>query len=148
MLTMQWFFGERDLADAHAVREAVFIDEQGISREEEHDGTDGVCVHVVIYDCDVPVATGRVMITPEDYVIGRVATLASHRGRGLATSVMQALIKACVIMGGQRQILHAQESARVFYEKLGFVAYGEPFMEAGIPHVMMEHLGGIDCACS
>jgi len=146
MLTMQWFFGEQDLQDVHAVREAVFIGEQGISRGEEHDGTDGGCIHVVIYDSDVPVATGRVMITPEDYVIGRVATLAAYRGRGLATGVMQALIKACVVMGGERQVLHAQASARAFYEKLGFTAYGEPFEEAGIPHIMMEHIGGTGCA--
>ena len=37
--------------------------------------------------------------------------------------------------------LHAQTHALGFYEKHGFVAEGEEFMEAGIPHfVMTRHL--------
>jgi predicted GNAT family N-acyltransferase len=87
------------------------------------------------------------MITRDDFIIGRVATVKSHRGRGIATGVMQALINACVTMGGQRQILHAQISARGFYEKLGFTAYGEEFCDAGILHIAMEHFGtGKQCA--
>jgi len=142
MLTLQWFFGDKDdLADAHAIRRTVFIEEQNVSEADEHDGTDGACIHLVAYDNDAPVSTGRIMITRDDFIIGRVATLKSHRGRGIATGVMQALIDACVVMGGERQILHAQTSARVFYEKLGFTAYGEEFDDAGIPHIAMEHFG-------
>jgi len=142
MLTMQWFFGDKDdLADAHYIRRKVFMEEQGVSEAEEHDGTDGACIHLVAYDSDLPVSTGRIMVTRDDFIIGRVATLASHRGRGIATGVMQALIDACVTMGGERQILHSQTSARPFYEKLGFTAYGEEFMDAGIPHIAMEHFG-------
>jgi len=161
MITIKWFFGEEgDLSDAHAIRREVFVGEQNVAEADEYDGTDGACIHVVAYDGDKPVSTGRVMINPEvgaidpgtgqelthdDYIIGRVATLKSHRGRGLAKAVMEVLIKACAIMGGNRQILHAQLSARGFYEKLGFVAYGNEFDECGIAHVAMEHFGGIEC---
>jgi len=142
MLTLQWFFGDREsLADAHAIRRVVFIEEQGVSEAEEHDGTDPACIHLVAYENDIPVSTGRIMITRDDFIIGRVATLPSHRGRGIATGIMQALIDACCTMGGDRQILHAQTHARAFYEKLGFTAYGEEFMDAGIPHIAMEHFG-------
>jgi len=141
MLTMQWFFGEEGLDDVYALRRRVFIDEQGISEVEEYEGDDGGCIHLVLYVNDVPVSTGRIKITRDDYVIGRVATLAEHRGKGYATGVMQALIKACCVMGGERQILHAQLTARKFYESLGFTAYGDEFEEAGIPHVCMEHIG-------
>ncbi|MCL1786952.1 MAG: GNAT family N-acetyltransferase [Defluviitaleaceae bacterium] len=146
MLTLQWFFGEKEpLTDAHAIRHAVFIEEQNVPEADEHDGTDGACIHLVAYDGDTPVSTGRIMITGaaegDDFIIGRVATIKSHRGRGIATGVMQALIDACVSMGGQRQVLHAQTSAQGFYEKLNFTAYGEEFMDAGIPHIAMEHFG-------
>jgi ElaA protein len=141
MLTLMWFFGERDLDDVYALRRRVFIEEQNIATEDEYEGDDGACIHVVVYESDTPVSTGRVKITRDDFVIGRVATLPGHRGRGLGTAVMQALIKACCIMGGERQILHAQIPAVGFYEKLGFTAYGEPFEEAGIPHICMEHFG-------
>ena len=162
MITMKWFFGEtEDLADAHSIRRTVFIDEQKVSEEEEYDGTDGLCIHVVAYDGDAPVSTGRVMINPpvgkidpgtgekithDDFIIGRIATLESHRGRGLGRAVMESLIKSCVMMGGNRQILHAQTHARAFYESIGFTAYGEEFIEADIPHIAMEHFGGIPCA--
>ena len=142
MLTLQWFFGDKeDLAHAHAIRREVFIEEQNVPEADELDGTDGACIHLVAYDGDTPVCTGRIMIARDDFIIGRVATIKSHRGQGIATGVMQALIDACVTMGGQRQILHAQTHARSFYEKLGFAAYGEEFDDAGIPHIAMEHFG-------
>jgi ElaA protein len=141
MLTMQWFFGDRGLDNVYALRRRVFIEEQKIAPEDELEGDDGACIHLVIYKNDEPLATGRIKITKEDYIIGRVATLPEHRGNGLGTAVMQALIKACCIMGGERQILHSQLSAQPFYEKLGFTPYGEIFDEAGIPHICMEHFG-------
>ena len=141
MLTMQWFFGEENLEDVYALRRTVFIEEQKIAPEDEYEGDDGACIHTVLYEDNVPVSTGRIKITKDDYIIGRVATPAPYRGRGYATAVMQALIKACCIMGSERQILHAQLTAQSFYEKLGFTPYGEVFEEAGIPHVCMEHVG-------
>ena len=145
MLVLKWFFGDRGLDDAYAIRREVFINEQGLSEEEEFDGTDAACAHLVAYENDIPIGTGRIMITGEDYKIGRVAVLKAHRGKQLGLGLMQALIEACCAMGGERQILHSQTHARGFYEKLGFTAYGEEFEEAGIPHIAMEHVGPVRC---
>jgi predicted GNAT family N-acyltransferase len=41
--------GEATLADAHAVRRTVFIEEQGVSEAEEMDGRDETATHVVAY---------------------------------------------------------------------------------------------------
>jgi predicted GNAT family N-acyltransferase len=143
MLTMKWFMGTKDdLSDAYAIRREVFMEEQNCPEDEEFDGTDGSCVHLVIYEDDLPVCTGRIFICEEYFKIGRVATVMTHRGRGIATGLMQSLIGASVAMGGHRQIIHAQIVAKGFYEKLGFTAYGEEFEEAGIPHIAMEHFGG------
>jgi len=142
MLSLQWFFGDKEpLTDAHTIRREVFINEQNVSEADELDGTDAACIHLVAYVGETPISTGRIMITNGDFIIGRVATIKSYRGRGVATGIMQALINACVTMGGERQILHAQTHARTFYEKLGFTAYGEEFDDAGIPHISMEHFG-------
>jgi len=146
MLELKWTLGENGLEDAYAIRRAVFIEEQGLTEDEEFDGTDAACAHLVIYENNVPIATGRIMIG-DDYKIGRVAVLKAHRDRDLGLGIMQALIDACCQMGGDRQILHAQISAKGFYEKLGFTPYGEEFDEAGIPHIAMEHYGPIkSCA--
>jgi len=145
MITMKWFFGAEGLEDAHNIRRSVFIEEQGLTEAEEYDNTDYACTHLVAYENATPIATGRIMLYGEDYIIGRVAVLKAHRGRQLGIGIMQALIEACLQMGGQRQILHAQTHARGFYEKLGFKAYGEEFEEAGIPHIAMEHYGPAKC---
>ncbi|MCL1843572.1 MAG: GNAT family N-acetyltransferase [Defluviitaleaceae bacterium] len=143
MLTVKWFMGEKDdLSDAYAIRREVFCGEQNCPEDEEFDGSDDSCVHLVMYEDEKPVATGRVLIGDDYFKIGRVATLKTHRGIGLGKSIVQTLIGACVAMGGHRQIIHAQTVAQGFYEKLGFVAFGDEFDEAGIPHIAMEHFGG------
>ena len=145
MLMLKWFFGDRGLEDAYAIRREVFVQEQNVSETDEYDGTDGACVHLVAYENNAPVATGRIMITNGDYVIGRVAVIKTHRGQQLGRGIMQALINACCAMGSERQVLHAQTHARGFYEKLGFTPYGQEFDEAGIPHIAMEHFGAAKC---
>ena len=143
MLKLKWFMGEKeDLSEVYAIRREVFVVEQNISEEIEFDGTDNSCVHLLIYDDDLPVCTGRIFICEEYFKIGRVATIMTHRGRGIATGLMQSLVNACVAMGGTRQIVHAQTHSRGFYETLGFTAYGEEFEEVGVPHIAMEHFGG------
>ena len=144
MLTLKWFMGDKeDLKDIRAVRKQVFVDELGLSPEFEDDGQDGSCIHLVAYENSLPISTGRVMITNEDFVLSRFATLKSHRNQGIATGIIEALVEACVQMGGNRQILHAQESRKAFYEKIGFTAFGEEFLSFGLPHVAMEHIGGL-----
>ncbi|MCL2664005.1 MAG: GNAT family N-acetyltransferase [Defluviitaleaceae bacterium] len=147
MITMEWFMGDENLADAHYIRRKVFVEEQQISESDEYDGTDGSCVHLVVYDGGAPAGTGRIMITDKDFHIGRVAVLREHRGRGLGVLVMRVLIRAACGMGGERQVLHSQVSAKGFYEKLSFKAVGEIFYEAGIPHIEMEHFGDICVKC-
>ena len=145
MISMKWFFGvKEDLSDVHVVRREVFVEEQGVPEDKVDNGTDAECIHLVVYDdSEKPVSTGRVHITDEDFIIGRVATIKSHRGQGLATGIMQALIEACVQMGGERQITNSQVRSMGFYEKLGFTPYSSEFEEAGIPHVSMEHFGSV-----
>jgi len=135
--------GEKeDLSEVRAIRREVFVEEQSVAEDVEFDGTDDSCVHLLIYDDDLPVCTGRIFIADDYFKIGRVATVMTHRGRGIATGLMQSLINACVAMGGTRQIIHSQAGSRGFYETLGFTTYGEEFEEAGIPHIAMEHFGG------
>jgi predicted GNAT family N-acyltransferase len=50
-------------------------------------------------------------------------------------------------MGGERQIVHAQVRARGFYEKMGFIAEGDVYQDAGIPHITMVHEGDVEGCC-
>jgi predicted GNAT family N-acyltransferase len=51
---------------------------------------------------------------------------------------MERLIAEAAQQKLQPLLLHAQVQAVEFYEKLGFVAEGAGFMEAGIPHRLMR----------
>jgi predicted GNAT family N-acyltransferase len=124
--------------DALAVRIAVFVEEQGISREDEIDEYDGVAVHCVGYDAGTPVAAGRLVLTDGYGKIGRMAVLKQHRGRGLGAQVLAALEHEGVSLGVQLFRLSAQLTARGFYDRAGYTAAGDVYDEVGIPHIAME----------
>jgi predicted GNAT family N-acyltransferase len=121
---------------ALAIRETVFVQEQGVDPALEIDGRDAECLHALAIDSrgDV-VGTGRLL---PDGRIGRMAVLAAHRGRGVGAALLVALVNAARTRGDSRIWLHAQTQAAGLYRRHGFVPIGETFMEAGIEHIEME----------
>ncbi|EHJ93142.1 GNAT family N-acetyltransferase [Vreelandella boliviensis] len=116
---------------ASEIRRRVFIDEQSVPLEEEWDGLDPECVHFLATLDGQPVGTARLL---PDAHIGRVAVLADARGTGIGVLLMQAAIEAARYAGHAQVALSAQVHALAFYERLGFVAHGDEFLDAGIPH--------------
>lgn len=125
--------------DAASVRTEVFVQEQGISREDEWDEADKSALHAVVYNrMDMPLATGRLLVAaPGVGKIGRMAAKRVLRGSKLGSQVLDALMAKAKARGDREVILHAQTSAAGFYAKSGFVARGEPFDEVGIAHIEM-----------
>ncbi len=64
------------------------------------------------------------------------------RGTGIGEAVLRALAQAAHERGGREVVLHAQRTAQSFYAQLGFDVRGEPFEEAGIPHIDMARVSG------
>lgn len=127
---------EHDLADLRAVREPVFVQEQQVPIELEWDELDPRSRHVLARDIDgTPVGTGR--LTPE-HKIGRMAVLRGWRGRGVGDALLATLVDLARTLGYPQVELHAQVSALGFYEKFGFIAFGEEYDEAGIRHRSMR----------
>lgn len=118
------------------MRTDVFIKEQVISTEEAWDAADVKSRHAIAYDAiGAPIGTGRLM---PDGRIGRMAVLSDQRGRGVGTAILDRLLEEACKSGFKSVTLHAQLGARSFYEKRGFTALGEGFIELGIPHVEMS----------
>ena len=126
------------LADAFAVRSAVFIEEQGVSEDEEMDGRDDEASHVVAYDGDRPVGTARLR-TVEAGVgkVERVAVRAADRGEGIGRALMAEVESLAADRGVEALKLHAQTRVEGFYEKLDYETTSGVFQEAGIDHVAM-----------
>lgn len=128
-----------DLAEVAALRTRVFVVEQGVPPEIEQDAADATAVHVLSRDeSGRVVATGRLLVSGRSAGIGRMATDASLRGRGHAAAVLAELHRQAVLRGVTEVELHAQLSARGFYERAGYVAGGEVYEEAGIAHITMR----------
>ncbi|WP_409333209.1 GNAT family N-acetyltransferase [Trujillonella humicola] len=139
----------RDRAELVALRTRVFVTEQGVPPELEQDAVDAVAVHAVSRDAEGRVvATGRLFERDGRGVIGRMAVDAAARGGGHGAAVLEVLHREARRMGLREVELHAQVTARGFYERAGYAAVGEEYEEAGIRHVTMrrwlEDLPGAD----
>jgi predicted GNAT family N-acyltransferase len=120
-----------DFASIRHVREIVFIDEQRVPRELEFDERDPLCRHVLAFDGEVPVGTGRLDLEYGGKV-GRVAIVATHRRSGVGAAVMERLHAIARDARQPRLWCNAQLTAVPFYERLGYVASGPTVLEAGI----------------
>jgi predicted GNAT family N-acyltransferase len=126
-------------ADATRIRTEVFVREQRIPAELEWDEADRTAVHAVAYNrLGQAIATGRLLpATGGVAAIGRMAVHQVLRGCRVGEQVLRALAAEAHRRGDRAIELHAQRTARDFYARLGFQAQGEPYEEAGIPHVTM-----------
>jgi predicted GNAT family N-acyltransferase len=119
-----------------AVREEVFVAEQGVPLELEWDEIDPQCVHMLAEDeAGQPIGTGRLL--PDGHV-GRMAVLSQWRGRGIGGALLRSLMAVAAARGMREVVLNAQVQACDFYARHGFVAEGPVFAEAGIPHRCMR----------
>ena len=94
-----------DLEAAYRIRHVVFVDEQG-----------------------VPVDLG-----PLGH-LGRLAVLASARGSGLGAALVRAIEERATSRDLRAVYLGAQVQVVPLYERLGYVAFGAEFDDAGLKH--------------
>lgn len=138
-----------DLAACFAVRKEVFVAEQGVPEDIEYDGRDGDAVQVLAVAADgAPLGTGRLLHgpgaadktggDPSVGALGRLAVVEAARGTGIGVALVRAIEDAARAAGLSVVDLHAQAHATGFYERLGYAAYGEEFLDAGIPHRSMR----------
>jgi predicted GNAT family N-acyltransferase len=128
------------------VRRRVFIEEQHVPEDEEIDAYDAdpatvtTCLHVLASLDGKPVGTGRLLLAEPDGRLhaGRVAVLAEHRRRGVGRAVMQALHELARERKATSITLAAQLHAIPFYERLGYLASGDVFLDANIEHRWMD----------
>ena len=117
------------------IRRLVFILEQQVPKDEEWDGKDDDSWHWLATDTkDVPIGTARLL---PDGQIGRMAVLSNFRKFGVGAALLELAVEKARHLGFASVFLNAQSHALGFYERAGFVAEGEEFLEAGIPHFRM-----------
>lgn len=129
---------EGDLAAAFAIRKAVFIVEQHIDPELERDGLDEEARHFLAFADGEAVAAARLHYEGERAKLGRMAVLSDFRRQGVGRDLLRFILKTAKAAGVREVYLDSQNTARAFYFARGFSEFGEPFIEAGIPHISMS----------
>ena len=84
---------------------------------------------------------GCVLFHPEGPETGRLFQMAvepERQGSGLGTRLVRALERAVAERGFREVTLHARDTAVGFYARLGYVSFGAPYVEVGVPHQNMR----------
>lgn len=123
------------------LRTDVFFLEQKIDEEELDDrDREPETRHLWIADEHGTAAYLRVIVDAETShldarrLFGRVVVRADRRGEGLAQLLIDRVIER---HGHEAMLLHSQEYIAALYARYGFEAFGETYVEAGLPHIMM-----------
>jgi predicted GNAT family N-acyltransferase len=131
---------DNDLNRAFQIRKEVFVEEQGVSLEEEFDEfdkLDDLCEHILVSYNEQPVGTGRLRVVDGYGKLERICILEPYRKFGLGKIMINTLEGIAKEKGISRVKLHGQAQAEGFYEKLGYQTSSDIFMEDGIPHILM-----------
>jgi len=125
-----------DAMPLQELRRTVFIIEQQVPESLEWDEFDVASLHVLAEDAEGhAVGTGRLL--PDGH-IGRMAVKREWRGRGVGGAILGFLIECARKRGDCAVHINAQTHAIGFYQRYGFVAHGDEFQDAGIPHRQMS----------
>jgi predicted GNAT family N-acyltransferase len=143
---IRWAEGPADVEAAIALREEVFVREQGVPAEEELDGRDAEALHLLAVDPGDGrvVGTLRLLFDGETAKVGRVAVALDRRRRGLAAAMLEEALAEALRRRCTRARLASQVEVVPLYERAGFAVESGVFEEAGIPHVWMgRRLGAV-----
>lgn len=169
MIQVKIIENQEELDQAFAIREKVFIEEQGCDRDEEFDGLDDDAVQFIAYYRDEMVVESRyeagLMSRPSDWrgemagtsryrktekgiKLERFAVYAEYRRQGLSRCLLESMIDHIRNDNPDPELLlylHAQVEAMPLYARRGFKETGEKFIEAGIEHIEMSRKWGDLC---
>ena len=139
-LDIRFIQNSKDMLSCLELRRTVFIEEQNVPENEEVDGDDPDCDHILLTVSDIPVGAARLKYYNDFVKVQRVCVLKNYRGQGIGSNIINFIIRhvekndirSSVRLGSQ---FHALE----FYKGLGFIEFGEEYLDAGILHKDMEY---------
>jgi|SRR5690554_3623668 ElaA protein len=122
------------------LRSEVFVVEQDCVYQDV-DGKDSKALHLLGFQDGQLLAYAR-LFRPGDYFaeasIGRVVVKQSARQFGYGHQLMKAAVEVVEKEFNTPTIqISAQRYLEKFYTAHGFITFGEPYLEDGIPHIAM-----------
>jgi len=114
MIQGQWFSPGADLSGVLSVRRAVF--------SREGDDLDAESWNVLVYEDDVPAATGRIWWREGAFRLGDIGVLPARRGRKLGDLTLRLLLFKARSHAAREVRLCCPPDTAGFFERLGFRA--------------------------
>jgi len=137
--TISFSYSDKKHTDiAFEIRQKVFVIEQEVDEREEYDEFEPTSIHYLVFVNEEPVGTARWRITENGIKLERFAVLKESRNAKAGRTVLLKVLED-VIPLEKKIYLNAQVTAMKFYEREGFVAEGEMFMECNIKHFRMRY---------
>ncbi len=122
------------------LRTDVFVVEQNCPYPEL-DNKDLQAIHVFRFIDNDIVAVGRILppgTSYDEWSLGRIATHANQRGKGLGRDLMNSIMQYMSIKHPDASIrISAQSHLEKFYSEFDFSPTGKSYLEDGIPHIEM-----------
>jgi putative N-acetyltransferase (TIGR04045 family) len=130
---------EAEVEAHHAVRRAVFVTEQGIFADDDHDEWDATALKVIATIGDRVV--GAVRLYPLDeaglWKGDRLAVLADARTLGVGAPLVRFAVATAGEHGGSRMIALIQTPNVAFFRRLGWARLGARTSYRGATHQEM-----------
>lgn len=108
--------------EIYSLRDLVFIDTRDFFGEE-FIGYDADCFHVLVYDHEKPIATGRLKLRSNnnlEAVIEAVAVLEDHRNQYIGDLVVKMLLDQAFSLTYECVYTKSPINISIFFEKIGF----------------------------
>ena len=136
-------FTDLSVTDLYAIlqlRQEVFVVEQECPYLDA-DGQDADAHHLMGFINNHLALYTRLFYLSDkrEGIIGRVIVKEAYRGLGLGYELMEESERWCLQMHSPTKItLGAQAHLQSFYNRLGYLVYGDEYDEDGIPHLPMR----------
>jgi putative N-acetyltransferase (TIGR04045 family) len=132
--------GPRDVAAHHAVRRAVFVDEQEMFAADDHDERDALRSTLHAIGIAAERVAGAVRLYPlggGDWKGDRLAVLPEARHGSLGARLVRFAVATAEARGGARMVAMIQVPNVAFFESLGWQRDGGVVAFHGRPHQPM-----------
>ncbi|MFM1791915.1 MAG: hypothetical protein RLZZ252_269 [Bacteroidota bacterium] len=133
-------FRSKDYFQAVAVRDKILRQPLNLQFQPEQLDSEGSDIHLVAKVGSRVVGTMIMTIMNDKAKMRQVAVMSEYQSTGVGKKMVEAFEHFSKSKGLNSIVLHARESAVIFYKKLGYNTEGEPFEEVGIPHWKMSKL--------
>ena len=108
-------FNDKDFSHIRDIRESVFYDELGISKQELFDKNDELCDHFLIFDGQKVVGSVRMLSMEKIVKLERMAILKDFRTKNYGRNCILQLKEYYSEIGFSQIILDSIYSVREFY---------------------------------